>query len=172
MRVAYSRSSVLCRKYSLSDEVIQFVGHALALYRDESFYNAPALDLVLRMKVREQLSHALPSLLGFWKRRLITFSFSEALVFAIARLSQIGQVLLPFPRVGADLAETNIHLHSSDGASSTLSLQLYAESLLRFGGGSPYIYPLYGLGELPQVSGLPQLENMIRSKRATERVVK
>jgi Rab GDP dissociation inhibitor len=64
-------------KYSLSDEVIQFVGHALALYRDESFYNAPALDLVLRMK-------------------------------------------------------------------------LYAESLLRFGGGSPYIYPLYGLGELPQ----------------------
>lgn len=29
--------------------------------------------------------------------------------------------------------------------------QLYAESLARFGGGSPYIYPLYGLGELPQV---------------------
>ncbi|RRT83025.1 hypothetical protein BHE74_00008497 [Ensete ventricosum] len=30
--------------------------------------------------------------------------------------------------------------------------QLYAESLARFQGGSPYIYPLYGLGELPQVS--------------------
>ena len=29
--------------------------------------------------------------------------------------------------------------------------QLYAESLARFQGGSPYIYPLYGLGELPQV---------------------
>ncbi|KAH9604261.1 hypothetical protein KSS87_004657 [Heliosperma pusillum] len=27
---------------------------------------------------------------------------------------------------------------------------LYAESLARFQGGSPYIYPLYGLGELPQ----------------------
>lgn len=29
--------------------------------------------------------------------------------------------------------------------------QLYAESLARFQAGSPYIYPLYGLGELPQV---------------------
>lgn len=30
-------------------------------------------------------------------------------------------------------------------------VKLYAESLARFQGGSPYIYPLYGLGELPQV---------------------
>ncbi|KAI5313710.1 hypothetical protein L3X38_042886 [Prunus dulcis] len=29
-------------------------------------------------------------------------------------------------------------------------MKLYAESLARFEGGSPYIYPLYGLGELPQ----------------------
>ncbi|KAK8656437.1 hypothetical protein V6N13_098389 [Hibiscus sabdariffa] len=29
-------------------------------------------------------------------------------------------------------------------------MKLYAESLARFRGGSPYIYPLYGLGELPQ----------------------
>ncbi|XP_028754528.1 guanosine nucleotide diphosphate dissociation inhibitor At5g09550 [Neltuma alba] len=29
-------------------------------------------------------------------------------------------------------------------------MKLYAESLARFQGGSPYIYPLYGLGELPQ----------------------
>ncbi|KAE8687715.1 Rab GDP dissociation inhibitor alpha [Hibiscus syriacus] len=29
-------------------------------------------------------------------------------------------------------------------------IKLYAESLVRFRGGSPYIYPLYGLGELPQ----------------------
>jgi RAB protein geranylgeranyltransferase component A len=29
-------------------------------------------------------------------------------------------------------------------------MQLYAESMARFQGGSPYIYPLYGLGELPQ----------------------
>ncbi|MED6144075.1 Rab GDP dissociation inhibitor beta [Stylosanthes scabra] len=29
-------------------------------------------------------------------------------------------------------------------------VKLYAESLARFRGGSPYIYPLYGLGELPQ----------------------
>lgn len=30
--------------------------------------------------------------------------------------------------------------------------KLYAESLARFQAGSPYIYPMYGLGELPQVS--------------------
>ncbi|KAE8009286.1 hypothetical protein FH972_005733 [Carpinus fangiana] len=29
-------------------------------------------------------------------------------------------------------------------------MKLYAESLARFQGNSPYIYPLYGLGELPQ----------------------
>ncbi|KAK4792618.1 hypothetical protein SAY86_023053 [Trapa natans] len=29
-------------------------------------------------------------------------------------------------------------------------MKLYAESLARFNGGSPYIYPMYGLGELPQ----------------------
>lgn len=33
--------------------------------------------------------------------------------------------------------------------------KLYAESLARFQGGSPYIYPLYGLGELPQVCFQP-----------------
>ncbi|ONK77337.1 uncharacterized protein A4U43_C02F5490, partial [Asparagus officinalis] len=54
-----------------------FIGHALALHRDDSYLNEPALDTVKRMK-------------------------------------------------------------------------LYAESLLRFQGGSPYIYPLYGLAELPQ----------------------
>ncbi|KAG5530316.1 hypothetical protein RHGRI_025306 [Rhododendron griersonianum] len=32
--------------------------------------------------------------------------------------------------------------------------KLYSESLARFQGGSPYIYPLYGLGELPQVLSL------------------
>ncbi|GJS19901.1 guanosine nucleotide diphosphate dissociation inhibitor [Tanacetum coccineum] len=30
-------------------------------------------------------------------------------------------------------------------------IRLYAESLARFESGSPYIYPMYGLGELPQV---------------------
>ncbi|PWA41646.1 rab GDP dissociation inhibitor alpha [Artemisia annua] len=34
-------------------------------------------------------------------------------------------------------------------------IRLYAESLARFESGSPYIYPMYGLGELPQ-SGVVQ----------------
>lgn len=38
-----------------------------------------------------------------------------------------------------------------DSVALNFFFQLYAESLARFQGGSPYIYPLYGLGELPQV---------------------
>nr|CAB3465223.1 unnamed protein product [Digitaria exilis] len=67
----------LIAKYGLSDDTVDFIGHALALHRDDRYLDEPALDTVKRMK-------------------------------------------------------------------------LYAESLARFQGGSPYIYPLYGLGELPQ----------------------
>jgi len=64
--------------WGLADTTIEFVGHALALYRDESFMDGPASDLVEK-------------------------------------------------------------------------IQLYATSLMRFANmTSPYIYPLYGLGELPQ----------------------
>ncbi|XP_006649851.1 guanosine nucleotide diphosphate dissociation inhibitor At5g09550-like [Oryza brachyantha] len=64
-------------KYGLEDDTVDFIGHALALHRDDNYLDEPAIDTVKRMK-------------------------------------------------------------------------LYAESLARFQGGSPYIYPLYGLGELPQ----------------------
>ena len=40
-------------------------------------------------------------------------------------------------------------------------LQLYAESVARFQGGSPYIYPLYGLGELPQVNAFKYFSHLI-----------
>ncbi|MCO5558782.1 hypothetical protein L7F22_012369 [Adiantum nelumboides] len=64
-------------KYGLDDNTVDFIGHALALYRDDAYLDQPALEFVKRVK-------------------------------------------------------------------------LYSESLARFQGGSPYIYPLYGLGELPQ----------------------
>ncbi|KAI4299162.1 hypothetical protein L6164_032647 [Bauhinia variegata] len=67
----------LISKYGLEDDTIDFIGHALALHRDDSYLDEPAKEFVERIK-------------------------------------------------------------------------LYAESLARFQGGSPYIYPLYGLGELPQ----------------------
>ncbi|KAF8402442.1 hypothetical protein HHK36_013398 [Tetracentron sinense] len=67
----------LIAKYGLDDNTVDFIGHALALHRDDRYLDEPALDTVKRMK-------------------------------------------------------------------------LYAESLARFQGGSPYIYPLYGLAELPQ----------------------
>jgi Rab GDP dissociation inhibitor len=66
----------LYKYYGLQPGTIGFVGHALALYRDDSYMARPAIDTVLR-------------------------------------------------------------------------IQLYATSLARHG-KSPYLYPLYGLGELPQ----------------------
>jgi Rab GDP dissociation inhibitor len=66
----------LYKYYGLQPATIGFVGHALALYRDDSYMARPALETVLR-------------------------------------------------------------------------IQLYATSLARHG-KSPYLYPLYGLGELPQ----------------------
>ncbi|KAL7600810.1 hypothetical protein Lser_V15G21924 [Lactuca serriola] len=68
---------VISKKYGLDDNTVDFIGHALALYRDDSYLDQSAIDFIKRVK-------------------------------------------------------------------------LYAESLARFAGGSPYIYPLYGLGELPQ----------------------
>ncbi|KAL4180225.1 hypothetical protein AMTRI_Chr13g124160 [Amborella trichopoda] len=70
-------TSELITKYGLDANTVDFIGHALALHRDDNYLGEPALDTVKRMK-------------------------------------------------------------------------LYAESLARFQGGSPYIYPMYGLGELPQ----------------------
>lgn len=70
-------ASELFAKYGLNEQIVDFVGHALALYRDDDYLPKPALELVQRIK-------------------------------------------------------------------------LYYDSLTRFAGlKSPYIYPLYGLGELP-----------------------
>ena len=72
----------LYEKFGLSEDTIEFIGHAIALYPDVAYRRRPALATVKRLK-------------------------------------------------------------------------LYEESLLRFQGlKSPYIYPLYGLGELPQVRSL------------------
>jgi len=66
----------LYKHYNLGPDTIGFVGHALALYRDEEYRSKPALETVQK-------------------------------------------------------------------------IQLYANSLARYG-KSPYLYPMYGLGELPQ----------------------
>jgi Rab GDP dissociation inhibitor len=66
----------LFKKFSLEPDTIDFIGHALALYRDDAYLQQPAIDAVRKIR-------------------------------------------------------------------------LYFESLARYS-KSPYIYPLYGLGELPQ----------------------
>jgi len=64
------------KKFGLDENTCDFVGHALALYRDDAYLSEPALEAVKRIR-------------------------------------------------------------------------LYSDSLARYG-KSPYLYPLYGLGELPQ----------------------
>lgn len=67
------------KQFGLGEMTIDFIGHAIALHRDDSYMSQPGIDTVLKVK-------------------------------------------------------------------------LYYNSLTRFEGtASPYIYPLYGLGELPQV---------------------
>eukprot|EP00300_Choanocystis_sp_HF-7_P027185 c32257_g1_i1.p1 GENE.c32257_g1_i1~~c32257_g1_i1.p1 ORF type:complete len:446 (-),score=110.55 c32257_g1_i1:44-1381(-) len=70
------KMSKLMEKYSLSESAVDFIGHAIALHRNDKYLDEPALETVKRM-------------------------------------------------------------------------QLYFDSITRYG-LSPYIYPLYGLGELPQ----------------------
>lgn len=44
---------VLCRKkYGLDDNTVDFIGHALALYRDDSYLDQPAIDFIKRVKVK------------------------------------------------------------------------------------------------------------------------
>jgi len=70
------------KQFGLGEMTVDFIGHAIALHRDDSYMGQPAYDTVMKVK-------------------------------------------------------------------------LYYNSLTRFEGtASPYIYPLYGLGELPQVSAL------------------
>jgi RAB protein geranylgeranyltransferase component A len=38
-------------KYGLEDDTVDFIGHALALHRDDSYLDEPAIDTVKRMKV-------------------------------------------------------------------------------------------------------------------------
>lgn len=77
------------KQFGLGEMTIDFIGHAIALHRDDSYMSQPAMDTVMKVK-------------------------------------------------------------------------LYYNSLTRFEGtASPYIYPLYGLGELPQVPPLPLIISII-----------
>jgi RAB protein geranylgeranyltransferase component A len=38
-------------KYGLEDDTVDFIGHALALHRDDNYLDEPAIDTVKRMKV-------------------------------------------------------------------------------------------------------------------------
>lgn len=43
-------------KYGIDDNTIDFIGHSLALHRDDRFLSEPALDTVKRVKVHTELN--------------------------------------------------------------------------------------------------------------------
>lgn len=49
------------RKYGLDDNTVDFIGHAIALHRDDRYLNEPALDTVKRMKVNVLVYYVLCS---------------------------------------------------------------------------------------------------------------
>ncbi|KAL2104362.1 hypothetical protein ACEWY4_001230 [Coilia grayii] len=107
------------KKFDLGQDVIDFTGHALALYRTDE-YGCVAQTTLTSITCRGFLLHSLG--LQFKQERYKPFFLSFFLSF-----SYLEQPCL----------ET-IH-----------RIKLYSESLARYG-KSPYLYPLYGLGELPQ----------------------
>lgn len=55
----------MVRKYGLDDNTIDFIGHALALHRDDRYLNEPAYDTVKRMKVLVSVSICFGSIMHF-----------------------------------------------------------------------------------------------------------
>lgn len=54
-----------CRKYGLDDNTVDFIGHALALYKDDTYLDQPAIDFVKKVKVDYYFSHFVPFHLRF-----------------------------------------------------------------------------------------------------------
>ena len=88
--------------------------------------------------------------------------------------TQVHRELMGGMRGVAGVQGHALALHTDDSylaqpaAPTVLRIKLYYESLMRFydqGIRSPYIYPLYGLAELPQVR--PPLQH--RTSRAPQR---
>lgn len=46
--------ALICRKYELEDDTIDFIGHALALHFSDDYLDKPAMSFVKRMKVEIQ----------------------------------------------------------------------------------------------------------------------
>lgn len=126
--------------------------------RDKKVHKVPATDM-------EALSSPL---MGFFQKRKARSFFifvQDYVVDNPATWQGLDLRRMPmravFDHFGLDEGTTDfighsLALHQSDdymaaqALPTVLAIKLYAESMARFGGASPYIYPLYGLGELPQ----------------------
>ncbi|KAM7519741.1 hypothetical protein LguiB_018703 [Lonicera macranthoides] len=150
-------------KYGLDDNTVDFIGHALALHKDDTYLDQPALDFVKRVKVKPSYSYVISC-------HLILFDYTLSKVNVLGNILCFGEIsstsfvgiiqnifygnlkaenyILALALASASALEWN--LLRPDNLFDFCFVKLYAESLARFQGGSPYIYPLYGLGELPQ----------------------
>ena len=129
--------------WALEQATIDFLTHATCLYRDESWATQPAIEVVKRMQVRVRPLSANcrrhPTQAPRQRRRLLANGAASPRP-------------PPLPRLPATSAPPRPTQRESLAAHTPRPSQLYLESKTRFAGmTSPYLYPLYGLGELPQV---------------------
>lgn len=65
----FSDQFFLYSKYGLEDDTVDFIGHALALHKDDSYLDQPATDFVKRVKVMHLVScfHFFSYIHGLWR---------------------------------------------------------------------------------------------------------
>jgi len=105
----------VCAKYGVDEDTTTFLGHAVALYTDESFLEKPAHEVM---------------------DRILLYNSS------LANLNGGSPYL--YPRYGLSELPQGFAHEVMD------RILLYNSSLANLNGGSPYLYPRYGLSELPQ----------------------
>lgn len=84
------------RKYGLDDNTVDFIGHALALHRDDRYLDEPALETVKRMKVNT--SQLIFVSLDFKFAYITSFIFSWTWVLPLVFVLAICGVSCTFSR--------------------------------------------------------------------------
>lgn len=67
------------RKYGLDDNTVDFIGHALAMYRDDDYLDKPAMDFIKKMKVR--ISPTPSTRYFFSPRNLLVMSIYKPFIY-------------------------------------------------------------------------------------------
>lgn len=118
---------VLPRKYGLDDNTIDFIGHALALHRDDRYLNEPALDTVKRMKVGNY---------WFWRCQMcfeqwfsFIYLFFLSLFYSVTKFLSSTFIFEPLKVLFLSLLKHKCFISMCDLVLCSLLLTLYPDHL-------------------------------------------